>query len=74
QKDFSTNKQLIKEVKDLPSSFQEFRVAWMRRLKNKVALVLTRKCCIRSLCKIWLHVSSKWVSLEIATEEAMNFE
>ena len=40
QNDFLTNGQLIEEVKDLLRSFQEFRIAWVRRSANKVAHVL----------------------------------
>lgn len=74
QKDLSANGQLVEEIKDLLHSFREFRVAWVRRSANKVAHILAREGCIKSLCKTWLHVSPECVSSEIALEGAVNTE
>ena len=38
QNDFLTNGQLVEEVKDLLRSFQEFRIAWVRRSANKIVM------------------------------------
>lgn len=74
QRDFSVYGQLVQDVKGLLSSFLESRVAWVRRSANKVAHVLAREGCTKSLYKTWLHVSPECVSSEIASDGALNIE
>lgn len=72
--DLSANGQVVEEIKALLHTFQDFRVAWVRRSANKVAHILVREGCCKFLCKTWLHVSPECVSSEITVEGAMNSE
>lgn len=62
QKDFSPTGHLVEEIKTLLGS--------MKRLK--VAHILAREGCCKSLCKTWLHVPPECISSEVTDE--MNTE
>lgn len=68
QKDLSTNGQVVQEIKELLTQFQEVKVCWVRRSANRVAHRLAREGCCQSLCKTWLHVAPECVSSDLAAD------
>ena len=71
QKDLSMMGQVVQEIKELLTQFQEVRVVWVRRSANVVTHRLDRESCCRELCHSWRLVVPDFVSSDIASDGAL---
>ena len=73
-RELAANGQVVQEIKELLGQFQESRVVWVRRSVNRIAHILAREGCCKSLCKIWFHVAPGCISSKISVHKAMDNE
>lgn len=71
-RDLSANSMVVHDVKELLESFQEFRVSWVRRSANKVALSFAKVGCSNKICKTWFRVPPEFCNSEVASECIVN--